>query len=168
MYTDHLSKARKTVAINRKLKRQRFFRTLRKENAHLAALFNGVDVAKLVLLILYAAEGTKNAARSTLVFGNSDPSIIRLFLKLLRVSYKISEDKFRCTVQCRADQDSSFLEIFWSKVTGIPLNQFYRTRIDKRSIGKKTINNRYKGVCRVDYLSAPVYWDLIQGIKVTI
>jgi hypothetical protein len=168
VYTDHLSKARKTAAINRKLKRQRFFKVLRKENAHLAKLLNDNDVAKLALLVLYAAEGTKNLARSTLVFGNSNPRIIRLFLKLLRVSYKISEDKFRCTVQCRADQDSSFLENFWSQVTEIPLRQFYRTRIDKRSIGKKTVNNRYKGVCRIDYLSAPVYWDLIQGIKVTI
>jgi hypothetical protein len=50
----------------------------------------------------------------------------------------IDEKKFRCTVQCRADQNSEALISFWSTTTLIPQNQFYRLRIDKRIIGMPT------------------------------
>lgn len=125
-------------------------------------LFNTYDTnaetRKIALAMLYVAEGHKN--RSSIVFGNSDVDIIRIFLKLLRTVYDLDESKFRATVQCRADQDLNKLKIFWSKVTKIPLHQFSKSQIDKRTIGKPTKKIDYKGVCRIDYYSAYIDQEL--------
>ena len=55
---------------------------------------------------------------------------------------------------------------FWSKITNIPLSQFYKARIDSRTIGKKSKNLNYKGVCRIDYFSAEIAIELMQISKI--
>ena len=89
-----------------------------------------------------------------------------MFLHLLRFCYNIEESKFRCTVQCRADQDIAKLEKFWGKVTKIQRSKFYSTRIDPRTIGKKSENLEYKGVCVIYYFSADIFWDLMYIPKI--
>lgn len=54
------------------------------------------------------------------------------------------------------------MEKFWSKITKIPFLQFYKTRIDNRTIGKLSKNKNYKGVCRIDYFSADLFLELMQ------
>ena len=53
----------------------------------------------------------------------------------------------KCRICYRADQDIEILEKFWSKSTGIPLGNFYKTKPDARTIGKPTKKLDYKGVC---------------------
>jgi len=115
--------------------------------------------------MLYLVEGSKNQ-RGSLMFGNSDPLVIRLFLNLLRRCYDVDENKFRCTLQCKADQNIKRLEKFWSKITDIPLSQFYKARIDPRTIGKPSRKLDYKGVCRIDYFSGDVFMELKQIVNV--
>ena len=134
---------------------------IRQENEHLLAAVRNADVAKIVLIILYICEGSKNR-RGALTFGNSSPEVIRMFLKLLRQCYIIDEKKFRCTVQCRADQDIKELECFWSRTTKIPISQFYTARIDPRTKGKRSQKQNYKGVCRIDYFSGHIFTELMQ------
>jgi hypothetical protein len=123
------------------------------------------DIAKIALAMLYLGEGSK-CTKGSLMFGNSNPGIIRLFLNLLRSCYNIDEKKFRCTLQCRADQNIKKLEKFWSQTTGVPPNQFYQARIDKRTIGKPSKKPDYKGVCRIDYFSADIFNELLQIVKI--
>ncbi|MBP9864442.1 hypothetical protein KBC54_03270 [Patescibacteria group bacterium] len=132
-----------------------------KDNIKLKNLIEQPDVAKISLVILYMCEGMKKANRASVTFGNSDPSIIRLFLHLLKICFSIDETRFRCTIQCRADQTPAQLETFWSKVTGIPQNQFYSTRIDERTRNRPSRNKSYHGVCRIDYFSADVFKELV-------
>jgi len=138
------------------LKKENYMEKIRHENIFLKELLNDKNVAKISLAILYLGEGSKHA-RGSLCLGNSDPNIIRLFLRLLRRCYSINEKKFRCTVQHRADQDAKILKSFWSEVTHIPLDQFYGYKPDRRTIGSPTQKVDYKGVCRIDYLSTAVY-----------
>jgi hypothetical protein len=149
----------KALEIN-KLKRRKYLSYIRNNNLHISDLFNSHEVSKLALSLLYITEGS-GATKGSLTFGNSNPSIIKLFLKLLRKCYDTDEQKFRCTLQCRADQNIPSLELYWSKVTGIPLNKFYKARVDKRSINMASKKPEYKGVCRIDYFSAHIYNELI-------
>lgn len=110
--------------------------------------------------MLFWAEGTKR--EDGLAFGNSDPRMVRMFLALLRRCYDIDESKFRCTVMCRADQDVDGLQAFWSEVTGIGAQSFYRARVDKRSVGRPTLRKGYKGVCLINYFSAKIARELCQ------
>src|SRR3989344_1469742 len=104
----------------------------------------------------------KNLDRGSLRFGNSDSFIIGLFLNLMRKYYKVDEKKFRCTILCRADQNVVDLEKFWQEITKIPKSQFYKARIDARTIGKPSQKINYRGVCAIDYFSADTFLDLMQ------
>lgn len=156
-----LIKAREQSILARKIKRKAYFSDIENKNNHLIkALDKDRVAAKLVLSALHLGEGSKNR-RGSMQLGNSDPGIIRLFLKLLRTCYDIDESKFRCTILCRADQDTKKLENFWTHTTGINKRQFYKTRIDVRTIGKPSRKLDYKGVCVINYFSADVYYDLL-------
>jgi hypothetical protein len=161
-----IAKARETSLAHRKIAREDYFKRLFDDNFYLAGILNGAATAKIALAMLYLGEGTKNPRRGGIVFGNSNPLVIKLFMGLFKQSYSLESDKFRCTVQCRADQDADALGTFWSKITEIPLTQFYSPRIDPRTIGKPSYKLDYKGVCRVEYLSARVFHDLLQTIEV--
>lgn len=150
---------KKAVLVSRAIKKRYFYNLLLK-NKDLKKFLEKKEIAKIVLATLYLGEGTKNK-RSAVVFGNSDPEIVKLFLQLLRRVFKIDEKKFRCTLQGREDQNIKKLEAFWSSVTEIPLSQFYTARIDPRSKGKASKKPDYKGVCRVDYLSANVFHEIM-------
>lgn len=155
----NLKRSRNLAVKAKNKKMQEYYRSIYEINKNIRGLLNDKKVVKLILSILYLAEGTKKH-RSSLTFGNSDPGIIKFFLNLLRQSYAIDESKFRCTIQCRADQNIKKLEKFWSIQTGIPLSKFYKARIDSRTIGRVSRNKGYLGVCRLDYFSAHIFHEL--------
>ncbi len=134
---------------------------LEKDNEYLKKMLYEPNTAKLMLATLYACEGGKNRKNSRVCFGNSDPGLLALFLRLMRTCYALDERKFRCTIQTREDLASDNPEGYWSRITGVPLSQFYKTRIDARSDGKPSIKKEYRGVCVVDYFSAHLLKELL-------
>ena len=157
---NNLKNARLKAGLVNKNKRLCRLKKIKKDNINIANLLKNKSVSKLIVSCLYLAEGGKSRTGG-LCFGNSDPDIIKLFLYALRKTYNINESKFRCTLQCRADQNVEFLEKFWSKITRIPMSQFYHVQVDKRSIGKITQKINYKGVCRIDYLDGKVFDEIM-------
>lgn len=156
----NIHKGRAVALAVKKVKRDKYLSDVKKRIVHLGELIANKDVAKIALAILYLGEGAKT--KSSLMFGNSDPKVVELFLRLLRHCYIVDENKFRCTLQCRADQDIEKLEKFWSSTTKIPRNKFYKARIDKRTIGKLSKKQDYMGVCRIDYFSADIFNELMK------
>jgi hypothetical protein len=153
-------KARTQSVLAQKNKREKYFYNIENENTTFVSLLNNNKKAgKLVLAALYLGEGTKSM-RGSLRLGNSDPGIIKLFLRLLRSCYIVDEAKFRGTVLCRADQDIKILNKFWARTAGINTKQFYKARIDPRTIGKPSRKLDYKGVFVIDYFSASIFHDL--------
>lgn len=59
------------------------------------------ELGKLICGLLYLCEGSKYPSTRCLVFGNSDPWIIRCFINLLRNSFSIDEEKLRCRIMYR-------------------------------------------------------------------
>lgn len=152
------------VAVN-KAKREKYLAALWDKNKHLAAKLKDKDTARIALAMLYMGEGAKHR-KGALLLGNSNPYIIKAFLSLLRHCFRFEENRFRCTLQCRADQNVKKLELFWSKVTQIPLTRFYKARIDPRTVGKPTKKKDYLGVCRIELFSADVYNEICSIIKI--
>jgi len=155
----NLNKARQLALIVNREKRKNYLQSIIIHNQHLVTVLKNQNIAKIALVMLYLGEGSKTR-KGSLIFGNSDPLIIGLFLRLLRRCYRIDERKFRCTLQCRADQNIKKLEKYWSQITRIPYSQFYRARVDPRTVGKPSKNLNYKGVCRIDYFSADIFNEL--------
>ncbi len=123
---------------------------LRKNSQYAASLIREIPVAKIALAMLYLGEGAKWKSHRAPQLGSSDPRIIKIYLSLLETCYKVERKTIRCAVQHRADQDSTKLLNYWSKIMGIPKKQFYPSYIDKRTIGKPTKKTDYKGVCVVN------------------
>lgn len=160
-------KSRKMAVATNKIIRQKYLDLIKNDYLHLKEKINDKNVALIALAMIYLGEGAKFSNTSVMI-GNSDPNVIKLFLYLLRLCYDIDESKFRCTVQCRADQNIPELEKFWSKITRIPFKQFYKARVDPRTIGKPSRKPDYKGVCRLDYISSDIFYRIMAISEVII
>ncbi len=147
-----------------KQRRERYLASVINRVRDFVYVLNSKKTAKVVLAVLYITEGSKS--QGSICFGNSDPYIISLFLHLLRFCYNIDEQKLRCTVQCRADQNIKELESFWAKITGVSKDLFSKPQVDPRTIGKPTKKPNYKGVCRIQYYSADISLELRAITKV--
>ncbi len=85
---------------------------------------------------------------------------VRIFLEFLRMSFILDESKFHGKIQCRADQNPEELKRYWSKISKIPVEQFSKPGIDKRTLGKPTKRPGYNGVFVIDYYSNSVFLEL--------
>ena len=132
-----------------KEKRKQYLKSLIARNKYLLPFTRKQDVARIALAMLYLGEGAKWPSHPGLYLGSSDPEIIRIYIKLLRKCYGIPVERLRARISYRADQDVSKLTAFWSRVTNIPRNHFYKTKPDSRTIGKKTMKKNYRGVCQI-------------------
>lgn len=129
-----------------------------KHYAKLAAKNRKID--RLICGLLYLCEGAKYPSTRCLIFSNTDPVMIRYFLNVLRASFNITEAKLRCRVMYRWDQDIGELNKYWSNITRIPLEHFFKTTPDKRTKGKATLKKGYKGVCSIQYPSTALQFEL--------
>lgn len=141
----HLDIARqKALAVNRS-NREKLITSIRAKNLEFANLSE--REAKIALAYLYLGEGSKRSTFRGLALGNSDPLVITAYIKLLQRCYDISPENIKVRILYRADQKLDQLESYWSEITGIPRNNFYKTKPDPRTIGRPTIRSDYKGVC---------------------
>lgn len=148
----------KAFKIN-KTRREIYLKNIKNSNIELLKKLD-LSTQKLLLSILYLGEGAKHKTHRALSLGSSDPNIILFYLKMLRNCYALDKSKFRINIQCRYDQDIPKLESYWSKLTKIPPKQFYKSYVDKRSIGKPTKKTAYKGVCVVTYFDTSIQLEL--------
>ena len=88
----------------------------------------------VICSMIYFCEGGKSNGVN---FVNSDPSLVILFLTLLRTNFKLEEKKFRVLMQLHDYHDEQKQKMFWSKITGIPKGQFHKSYI-------KPNNHKYK------------------------
>jgi hypothetical protein len=101
---------------------------------------------ELALAFLYLGEGAKNG-HTTL--GSSNPEIARFFVNALRRLYQVPNEKFKCYLHLRADQDENVLKSYWANVLSLSISNFGKSSYDKRTVGKPT-HEDYMGVCAVD------------------
>lgn len=143
-----LKKARKYAILASLAKKEKFFLKISKDNKENTYKYlKNKIIKKMLLSILYLGEGVKWRSHSGLMLGSSDPMIVKMYIKLLKQCYDISPNKLKCRISYRADQNIKSLQKHWSMITSISLKNFYKTKPDPRTIGKKTKKNNYKGVC---------------------
>lgn len=131
-----------------------------KATRYIKSVYKNSRIEKLICGILYLCEGAKYPSTRHLVFTNSDPRMIKLFLKLLKRNFKLDNKKFRCRIMHRWDQEEENLNKYWSRKTGIPLSLFYKSYGDKRTKGIATKKKNYKGICSIKYLDTNIQFEL--------
>ena len=105
------------------------------------------EILELSLAMLYLGEGTKAGTKTSM--GNSDPLILKLFLKSIQNLYNLKIDSISFYLHLRADQNPELMKKYWSRELKVPIKRFRKVSIDKRTIKTKTYSH-YKGVCVID------------------
>jgi len=102
-------------------------------------------------IALYWGEGFKNRHEHRLGFCNSDPEMVRFYIKWLEKSLGVKKDKIivRLTLNESYKERVGRIEDYWSKITGIPKSQFTKTFYQKTKWKKQYNDNSYRGVLRV-------------------
>jgi len=103
-------------------------------------------LTELALAFLYLGEGSKKNCDTSL--GSSDPKIAQFFVGCLKDIYAVPVEKIRCDLHLRADQDPVAIKRYWAKKLDLPLANFCKPVVDKRTEGKSTYPH-YKGVCAI-------------------
>jgi len=81
---------------------------------------------------LYWGEGTK-LNKNSVRLGNTDPDLIKIFIRFLKTTYKIDESKLRFGLQIFTDMDHNNSQKYWRKVLGVPADKFYKTVVTPSS-----------------------------------
>lgn len=108
-----------------------------------------IDQARLICALLYWCEGEKSKNDKSLIFTNSDPTLVKTFLRNLRKGYAIDEKKFRVCIHLHHYHNPKKQLIFWSEVTTIPLEQF--TKPYQKQNGGRNVRKGYAGCASVRY-----------------
>ena len=104
-------------------------------------------------IMLYWAEGSRGKSRHhnwTVEFANSNPAMIKVFLRFLREICSITETRLRLHLYCYADQNLKTLQEFWTKETRIPLVQFTKPFIREDFRNDKSGKMKY-GMVHIRY-----------------
>lgn len=119
---------------------------------------------------LYWGEGTK-ATKGVVAVDNSDPYVIKVMMRYFREVCHVPEKKMKGYLHIHPHLDFKKAEQYWSKLTGIPLSQFYVTyRVPPKSSQNKKDNLPYGtfriSICDTKLLLRIKGW--IQGIQVNL
>ena len=113
---------------------------------------------KMFAAIAYWCEGEKTENDTALTFANSDAALVQTFLFFLRNGFEIDELKFRVCMHLHSYHDEKKQRAFWSRATGIPAKQFFKS-YQKAHTGlyKK---DRYAGCASIRYHDVRVAREL--------
>ena len=111
---------------------------------------------KIIGSILYWAEGSKQKEYNPskeLVFNNSDPAMIKVYLSWINKCLKIKNEdiKFEIYIHETYNRTRHQLVNYWSKVTLFPVKQFPKIYFKKNKVnsGRRNRGNNYFGVLRI-------------------
>lgn len=88
----------------------------------------------LIGTALYWAEGGKT--QRMVRFSNGDPEMIKLMMRYFREACDVPEDRFRGHIHIHEHLNTEVAEAYWSEVSGIPRDKFYKT-YNKPNISSK-------------------------------
>ena len=103
---------------------------------------------KLYCALLYWCEGGKGEAEG-LKFSNSDPILVKTFLDLFIASFSVEQAKIKALMHLHNYHNEAKQKKFWSRITKIPENNFYKTFL--KSNTKTRIKENYPGCITIYY-----------------
>lgn len=123
----------------------------------------GIDSKKLWLLgiMLYWAEGDKEKSHMPSVgvgFINSDPNMIKIFLKWIEECLGIAKDQISFRIYLHENNIHRLNQIkkYWAENTGFPLGRFDKITLKRHKISssRKNKGNSYYGLLKIQVLKS--------------
>lgn len=172
--------SKKLLAKNNKLAHDRGLfitnsnRSLRIKKENLDAYNNGKNFIesiseKELLLIgaaLYWGEGSKSERMTStpLDFSNSDPLMVSVYMKFIRIILKVPEERIRAGIHLYPSTQVDDARKFWSKVTNLPEDRFFIIKqISISSKGKRPFNILPHGTIAIK-VSSRIQFNKVKGM----
>jgi hypothetical protein len=118
--------------------------------------------------MLYWAEGDK-ASKNCARISNSDPEVLRLFVRFLRTYFDGCDEKLRVTCHLFADHlaRQTEIELYWLDVVGLPRSCLCKSFVNVYSkySKKKRTNKLPYGTCRVTAHSTEIVQSIYGAIQ---
>jgi transcriptional regulator with XRE-family HTH domain len=119
---------------------------------------------KIIGTMLYWAEGRKRGQR-TVSFSNSDPAMIGVIMLFFREVCLVPEDKFRGHIHIHSHLNISKSLKYWSSVTKIPPNQFYKTYCVPSISSKGKMDTLINGTLDISVCDVHLFLTIMGWIK---
>jgi transcriptional regulator with XRE-family HTH domain len=161
----------KAEASRRYWARERPLREARRKQARSAAAAEIGDLTDREVLIAgaiaYWCEGAKSKPHrraEQIIFINSDPELIKFFLRFLRVA-GVMQERLVFRIYIHEFADVAEAHRFWLGVTGAQPAQFRRPTLKRHNptTVRKNVGNDYHGCLRVDVLQGAELYQRIEG-----
>jgi hypothetical protein len=112
--------------------------------------------------MLYWGEGSKS--RRVAQITNSDPDLLRLFIRFLEECYSVRREAmvFRCTVY--ENQDAPAIERFWLNYLGLPPSSLRRSTISRRQADPSRRRELPYGTARLSVYSTQIVQSIYGSI----
>ena len=107
---------------------------------------------QLICSLLYWGEGSKTGNR--VEFTNSDPKMIKMFIKSLTLGFNVDINKIKANLHLHEHHSESKQIKYWSETIKIPIDNFNKTFWKQNS--KIIIRKGYPGCIRLCYYSKEV------------
>lgn len=104
-------------------------------------------------LMLYWAEGNKQKASG---FANSDPRTIKYMTKWFCQFFKLTPGEISLHLHLHSGQNEKKMKKYWSRITGVPLKNFYKSFIKPEGSGYRK-NILYNGTVKLRINGASTY-----------
>lgn len=124
---------------------------------------------------LYWAEGSKQREKSVgsgVIFSNSDPEMVKIFLKWLFDILKVKREEIRFEIYLHENHIHRMTDVQkkWAEVCDFPLHKFAKVYFKKNKINTKRTNtgNLYYGQLRVKVSASSNLYRRIDGWKIGI
>lgn len=119
---------------------------------------------ELAGLFLYWGEGTK-AAEATVAMTNTDPDVLRFFLKWLN-GFGIKNTEVKAVLHLYKDMEVEETTKFWANYLKIPRKRFRKPYIkDSKLSGLSYKSGFGHGTCSVIYYDQKLYLYIMSGLR---
>ncbi|OGZ10750.1 MAG: hypothetical protein A3C93_05535 [Candidatus Lloydbacteria bacterium RIFCSPHIGHO2_02_FULL_54_17] len=119
---------------------------------------------KLLGVAIYWAEGYKSDKAKCVDLANSDPDMIRIFMKFLRNVCGVDENRLRVLLYCHDRQKIPELIAYWSHLTKISPRLFTKPYVPKR-ISSPNHRKMSRGLIHVRYYDKKLLQLILSWIE---
>lgn len=156
-----IEKQRKTRLKNEREKRQRIISGASKRIEKLSK-----KELMLAGSTLYWGEGSKSR-RSSIQFSNADPRAIKFMMSFFREVCNVPKEKFRGHIFLHPHLDKKKAERYWSNISGISQNQFFKTSLQQSRASKEKRDTLPYGTFNIQICNTELFLKIkgwIEGI----
>jgi hypothetical protein len=121
------------------------------------------SILHLMGSMLYWGEGTKNGRNMR--FGNTDPYMLKLFMRFLREEFNVPDEKFRLSIQTHFADETEWerIRLYWLEWLNLPPETKATVRL---KIGTQSRKNRYEnGICSIEVYSTEIVQQIFGAIQ---